>query len=128
MLSALDGAGIWYMPLKGTLLKDLYPKTGMREMADNDILFDASRCGDVKRIMESLGFEIKAYGTGPHDSYLKPPVSNFEMHRKLFDDSFDKCIAEYCKDVNCPLRDVKRGCREGKSPIRKLLTARKCGE
>ncbi len=116
------------MPLKGTLLKDLYPKTGMREMADSDILFDASRCGDVKRIMKSLGFEIKAYGTDPHDSYLKPPVSNFEMHRKLFDDSFDKRIAEYYKDVNCPLRDVKRSCREGKIPIRKLLTARKCGE
>lgn len=30
--------GIWYMPLKGSILKDWYPKFGMREMADNDIL------------------------------------------------------------------------------------------
>lgn len=26
--------GIWYMPLKGSILKDWYPKFGMREMAD----------------------------------------------------------------------------------------------
>ena len=33
--------GIWYMPLKGSILKELYPENGMREMADNDVLYDA---------------------------------------------------------------------------------------
>ena len=34
---ALEAAGIWYMPLKGAVLKDLYPHFAMREMADTDI-------------------------------------------------------------------------------------------
>ena len=32
--------GIWHMPMKGVLLQDLYPEYGMRQMTDNDILFD----------------------------------------------------------------------------------------
>ena len=80
----LEEAGIWYMPLKGAILKDLYPRFGMREMADNDILVDASRAKDVGRIMQKLGFEVKEAGKGHHDEYTKPPVSNFEIHRMLF--------------------------------------------
>ena len=80
----LEEAGIWYMPLKGAILKDLYPRYGMREMADNDILVDAARAQDVGRIMQELGFEVKEAGKGHHDEYTKPPVSNFEIHRMLF--------------------------------------------
>ena len=85
VLDQLEKAGIWYMPLKGCLLKDYYPKIGMRQMADNDILFDSGRSPDVRRIMESLGFKIVKQGkTYGHDQYFKAPVCNFEMHRALF--------------------------------------------
>lgn len=85
VLDAMEKAGIWYMPLKGAVLKDLYPMIGMRQMADNDILFDASRTEDLLPIMEGLGFETNnKYGKFVHDSFFKPPIYNFEMHRKLF--------------------------------------------
>ena len=80
----LEEAGIWYMPLKGSVLKEDYPAYGMREMSDRDILFDASRAEDVKSIMEDMGFEPIRFGHGEHDTYQKKPVSNFEMHRELF--------------------------------------------
>ena len=51
--------GIWYMPLKGSILKDWYPKFGMREMADNDILFDASKRKEVKAIFSGPGIHCK---------------------------------------------------------------------
>ena len=73
--------GIWYMPLKGAVLKDYYPLPVMRQMSDNDILFDASRADDVKMIMESLGFTSVYFDTGHQDDYQKAPVSHFEMHR-----------------------------------------------
>ena len=85
VLDAMEKAGIWYMPLKGAVLKDLYPMIGMRQMADNDILFDASRADELRSVMEGLGFETDyKYGRFAHDSYFKPPVYNFEMHRMLF--------------------------------------------
>ena len=80
----LEQEKIWYMPLKGALLKDIYPRYGMRQMSDNDILFDKTRADDVREIMESLGFKTKDFGHGNHDVYFKQPVSNFEMHHCLF--------------------------------------------
>ena len=84
ILSALEEAGIWYAPLKGIILKELYPKIGMRQMADNDILIDAARAEDVRQIMEGLGYTVDTFGKGAHDHYVKPPVCSFEMHRRLF--------------------------------------------
>ena len=82
--AALEGEGIWYMPLKGTVLKAFYPSFAMRELADVEILFDADRAADVKAIMENLNFQVKAYGGTNDDDYIKPPLSNFEMHKALF--------------------------------------------
>lgn len=38
----LDANHIWHMPLKGVILKDCYPALGMRQMSDNDILYDSA--------------------------------------------------------------------------------------
>ena len=79
VLSKLEDSGIWYLPLKGIVLKDYYPKTAMREMSDNDILFDCEKYEEVKDIMEGLGFKCKLYGKTNHDVYEKPPQLDFEM-------------------------------------------------
>ena len=99
VLKSLEEAGIWYMPLKGAMLKNYYTRFGMREMSDHDILFDATRAEDVKRIMESLGFMTKHFGEGNHDIYYKEPLCNFEMHRGLFGSSHDEKFYEYYAGV-----------------------------
>ena len=101
VLEKLDEAGIWYMPLKGSVLKELYPRVGMRQMADNDILYDASRSEDVREIMESLGFTTVMYVKNQynHDHYDKEPVCNFEMHRALFPPSAPEKLFLYYLNV-----------------------------
>ncbi len=99
VLDALEQAGIWYMPLKGVVLQDLYPRFGMREMADNDILFDASRADDVKAIMESLGFTVKRFDRDYHDVYIREPFSSFEMHRSLFYEVLEEKKDAYYRNV-----------------------------
>ena len=99
VLRELDKAGIWHMPLKGAVLKDYYPAIGMRQMADNDILFDAARADDVKTIMEGLGFSTVYFDTSNHDVYHKAPVSSFEMHRSLFGPSHDEKLYEYYRNA-----------------------------
>ena len=99
LFSRLETAAIWYMPLKGTVVKDFYPVYGMRQMADHDILIDANRADDVKAIMESLGFTTQHFGSGVHDSYFKEPVCNFEMHRALFGPRHDEKLNAYYRDV-----------------------------
>lgn len=87
--------GIWYMPLKGSILKDWYPKFGMREMADNDILFDASKRKEVKAIFQGRGYTVKGYNKSNHDEYEKPPIYNFEMHVSLFHGTYKELTEQY---------------------------------
>ena len=103
LLQKLEQNGIWYMTLKGSVLKDYYPVLGMRQMSDNDILFDASRAEDVRIIMTDLGFTTETYGTSSHDVYYKLPVSNFEMHRALFGPEHEKRLMNYYADVKSRL-------------------------
>ena len=96
----LDEAGIWYVLLKGIILKKYYPKPFMREMADHDILFDASRAAEVKEIMEGLGFTTESFGDKNHDVYHKKPTLNYEMHRSLFESYYNGKISGYYRDKN----------------------------
>lgn len=99
ILSRLETAGIWYLPLKGALLKDWYPRLGMRQMSDNDILFEPARRADVRQIMESLGFTCEHYGSGYNDAYAKQPVSYFEMHCALTSKAKTPELFAYYEDV-----------------------------
>ncbi len=99
LFAELDAAGIWHMPLKGTVLQHLYPVYGMRQMSDHDILFDAGRANDVNAIMENLGFSAEHFGAGNHDVYHKEPVSNFEMHRELFGQGHEEKLYAYYRNI-----------------------------
>lgn len=79
--------GIWYLPLKGILLQDLYPGFGLREMADHDILFDAAFQQEIHDWFVHRGYAVKEYKQGVHDTYHRAPVLNFEMHTALFEPS-----------------------------------------
>ena len=94
----LEAEKIWYMPLKGSLLHDWYPKLGMRQMADNDILFDISRREDVRNIMYDFGYRLKSE-LEVVDEYLKDPVYNFEMHGELFMEYQVGAMADYYRGI-----------------------------
>ena len=83
VLRALDEDGIWYLPLKGIVLKNSYPKASMREMSDNDILCDSNRMADIRNSMIGLGYSYKSSGRSNHDVYHKDSLS-FEIHKTLF--------------------------------------------
>lgn len=83
--SFCEAEGIWYLPLKGVLLQKEYPGLGLREMADNDILFDANFQQAIHDWFVARGYAVEEYRQAVHDSYHKPPVFNFEMHTALFE-------------------------------------------
>ena len=103
VFDALNREKIWYMPLKGAILKDLYPKIGMRQMSDTDILFDKKRADDVREIMESLGYETIHFGEGHQDDYQKEPFFHFEMHRVLFSEAEGEVFYAYYQEIEMRL-------------------------
>ena len=107
ILTLMEESEIWYMPLKGAILKDLYPQFGMREMGDCDILFDGKRSEEVKRIMESRGFTTILFGDGIQDVYSKKPIYRFEMHIALFRPSYhNENLCAYYQDVEDRLMGI----------------------
>lgn len=91
----LEAGGIWYLPLKGSILKDWYPEYGMRDMADVDILFDPAMRGQVRDIFRQRGYTVESFGRFHHDIYKKPPVYHFEMHVSLFGERFTELADAY---------------------------------
>ena len=101
----LEKNGIWYLPLKGSILKDLYPENGMREMADNDVLYDSTKQQKVKELMLSMGYAAESVGKHHHDTYMKPPVLNFELHTVLFGANSGSLYAYYREPQRLMIQD-----------------------
>lgn len=95
----MESEAIWHMPLKGVILQNLYPRYGMRQMSDNDILFDESYALKVRGYMVSQGYKAVGFGKSNHDEYEKPPVYNFELHRELYQSYVNDKFYDYYKNV-----------------------------
>lgn len=96
IFKALEENKIDYMPMKGSIIKYLYPTIDMRSMADLDIYFDDAKSAEVRKILINLGYEVKSYKKSNHDTYVKIPFMNIEMHRDLFGESY--AISRYYKN------------------------------
>ena len=57
LFAAFQENNIDFLPLKGTILKSLYPQPGMRPMGDADILIRVEQYDRIKSVMAQLGFQ-----------------------------------------------------------------------
>jgi hypothetical protein len=103
---AFEEAGVSYMPVKGTLLKNLYPSPEMRTMGDADILIRMEEYDRVQAAMQSLGCTF-AYESDHEYSWKTPTGLLIELHKRLipsynrdyyayYGDGWD--FARHCKD------------------------------
>lgn len=89
---------IMFLPLKGSVLLNLYPKKGMRSRADIDILIREEDAVRVHDIMINEGYDIGLYEDCHHDTYYKKPVLNVEIHRGILPETMESCC-DYYKDI-----------------------------
>ena len=94
----LNDLKIKYLLMKGSVIKYLYPSIDMRSMADIDIYFEKDKAKEVKKMMEELGYDNESYLHGNHDTYMKVPFMNVEMHRDLMNESYE--MSRYYKNVS----------------------------
>lgn len=99
LFAFLEERGAWHMVLKGAVLCHMYPKYGMRQMADNDILFDPSFRQEVHDWFVEQGYKVESFQESNHDEYHKKPVYNFEMHTALFNESEQPQLARYYRTI-----------------------------
>ena len=83
------------MPLKGTVLKELYPKPEMRSMGDADILIKTNQYDVIKSLMQNLGYSEKIESN--HEFIWKKNNINIELHKRLIP-SYNKDYYAYYGD------------------------------
>lgn len=90
IVGAFTCAGVKVLPLKGSVLKHLYPQEDFRQMSDIDLLYEAGKGELVKEIMDGLGYE----NTVCHKDYLmvykKPPYISIDLPSVLSSGSSKK--------------------------------------
>jgi len=70
-----------FMLLKGSRMKDLYPKPELRYMGDADILIRAEQYDRIRPVMERLGFAEK--GESDHELKWRSDALYVELHKRL---------------------------------------------
>ena len=96
IFSAFEAEGISYMPLKGTLLKELYPSPEMRTMGDADILIRPDEYKRAEAVMKRLGCVFD--GESDHEyNWHTANGSQIELHKCLIP-SYNKDYYAYYGD------------------------------
>lgn len=95
IFSAFDEQEIDYLPIKGVLLKNIYPKPEMRSMGDADILIKTEQYDKIRPIMVKLGY--KKVTESDHEFIWKKNNINIELHKRLIP-SYNKDYYSYFGD------------------------------
>ena len=103
-----EEAGVVNQPMKGAVLRFLYPSPEMREMSDIDILIAEQNMEMASEILKQRGY-LMAESIKHHDIYKKPPFLIVEAHRALYDKTVDRNQHGYFS--NFSRTKVKEGCQ-----------------
>ena len=89
--AAFDAQGVDYMPVKGAVIKTMYPQPEMRMMEDADILIRTEQLPAIRNIMLSMGMEERP---GADNEYTwNHPKLLLELHKSLMADE----LGEYSR-------------------------------
>lgn len=82
LLSFCEEQEILCVPLKGSVLKRLYPQSVMRYMGDIDVWVEEKGLARVEKYLKAENFVLEDKSE-VHDEYRKPPYVALELHKKL---------------------------------------------
>lgn len=90
--NAFKAENIAYMPLKGSILRELYPNPEMRTMGDVDILIQLDQYHRIEPIMQKLGFTFR--NETDHELIWTKPTLFLELHKRIMT-SYNKDFYRY---------------------------------
>ena len=107
LIAYLCGNGVKILPLKGCVLKDIYPSPNLRVMSDVDLLYEGVSAKRLMELMEAFGYSTEMLDKGVHDVFYKKPCMNIELHRRLVaDNSHYKLILDNAFERAVPDNDT----------------------
>lgn len=90
IFSACKEKQIPILPLKGCVIKSLYPYPELRFMSDADLLIRRSDGDTMRTVMEGLGHRFHRVDAADTDVYVSPLSMNYEIHLDLEGEGFSE--------------------------------------
>lgn len=118
LTETLEAHGIEYMPLKGALLRKVFPKPEMRMMGDVDILIKTEQYPAIRPLMLELEYEESV--VSDHEFNWHKPSLHVELHRRLIP-SYNKDYYAYFGDGWKLASRIGTSCRFHMSPEDELI-------
>ena len=109
LCSTFDENGVDYMPLKGSIMKALYPKPELRMMGDADILIRMEQYDKIRPLMQSLNFREKQ--ESDHELVWRSEGLYLELHKHLIP-SYNNDFYAYF-GTGWERAQLQNGCRYG---------------
>ena len=103
-----ENAGIVNQPMKGAVLRFLYPSPEMREMSDIDMLIEGTGMVKAQNILLERGYTL-SQSIKHHDIYTRLDGMVVEAHHVLYDKTVDK--NQYSYFTNFSRTSLKDGCK-----------------
>ena len=92
-----EEAGVKNQPMKGAVLRFVYPSPELREMSDLDILISVDDMDKGINILKECGYTLKE-SIKHHSIYIKRPFMVIEAHHAMYDKTVDKKQEGYFKN------------------------------
>lgn len=90
-----EANGIAYLPVKGTVIKSLYPRPEYRMMGDADILIQPEQYPQIRKLLAEAG--MQEIDNCDYEYTWKCPELTLELHRHLVSQHFSNYF-EYYQD------------------------------
>ena len=84
------------LPLKGCVIKEIYPQPALREMSDVDLLISRKKRRDIATLMAQLGNRPVPIDCDGTDVYESPLGLRYEVHFSLDEDGFNPASKNFC--------------------------------
>jgi len=81
IIAFFEEKNIWYLLLKGLIIREYYPNPALREMSDNDILVDRKYMKDIYDFMVGREASVLCFCDGTH---IKP-MTSAQDHKRAKD-------------------------------------------
>ncbi len=87
------------LPLKGCIIKELYPQPSLREMSDVDFLIPRKKRRAMAKLMVQMGNTTEPSDCDDTDVYQSPLGLRYEIHICLKEDGFNPASAEFSSNL-----------------------------
>ncbi|WP_027437650.1 nucleotidyltransferase family protein [Lachnospira multipara] len=102
--TTFESYGLDYLLMKGSILKEVYPKSVMRQMGDIDLMIYDTTMNRSRELFKFMGYNLE-HSVKIHDVYKKEPFWIVEAHWSLFDKNVDKNIYDYYQERRATLKE-----------------------